>query len=206
MATRGTEAIHSRREAPHLPSPGPGFPRLPRASRRATPERARSKTSLTGTSSTGSTSSTATSSSTGASSSTVASSSSGSAGTGGTGGQGTGGSGAGTGGASPPGWTLVWSDEFDGPDGSAVDPTKWVYGGPEDGQYNQELGVLQPEHRQRFRGGRQPPPRRQGPARGRRGLVLLERSLPVHLGEDRRRRRPGCPASSRRNSAASRPG
>lgn len=25
----------------------------------------------------------------------------------------------------PPGWTLTWSDEFDGPDGSQVDPTKW---------------------------------------------------------------------------------
>jgi beta-glucanase (GH16 family) len=24
-----------------------------------------------------------------------------------------------------PGWTLTWSDEFDGPDGSAPDPTKW---------------------------------------------------------------------------------
>ncbi|MDP9002912.1 MAG: glycoside hydrolase family 16 protein [Myxococcota bacterium] len=26
-----------------------------------------------------------------------------------------------------PGWTLTWSDEFDGPDGSAVDPTKWQH-------------------------------------------------------------------------------
>jgi beta-glucanase (GH16 family) len=26
-----------------------------------------------------------------------------------------------------PTWTLVWSDEFDGPDGSAPDPTKWGY-------------------------------------------------------------------------------
>lgn len=26
-----------------------------------------------------------------------------------------------------PGWTLTWSDEFDGPDGSAADPTKWTY-------------------------------------------------------------------------------
>jgi beta-glucanase (GH16 family) len=25
-----------------------------------------------------------------------------------------------------PGWTLVWNDEFDGPDGSAVDSTKWT--------------------------------------------------------------------------------
>ncbi len=27
----------------------------------------------------------------------------------------------------PPGWKLVWSDEFDGPDGSAVDTTKWSF-------------------------------------------------------------------------------
>jgi beta-glucanase (GH16 family) len=26
-----------------------------------------------------------------------------------------------------PGWTLTWSDEFDGPDGSAVDPSKWSH-------------------------------------------------------------------------------
>jgi beta-glucanase (GH16 family) len=72
----------------------------------------------------------------------MASSSSGSTSTSGTGGQGTGG--AGTGGAALPGWTLVWSDEFDGPDGSAVDPTKWVYGGEQDGQYNQELEYYNP--------------------------------------------------------------
>ena len=29
--------------------------------------------------------------------------------------------------ATPPGWTLYWSDEFDGADGSDVDPTKWVH-------------------------------------------------------------------------------
>jgi len=86
-------------------------------------------------SSTGSTSS--------ASSSTAASSSSG--GTGGAGGQSATGSGGGAGGStSIPGWTLVWSDEFDGPDGSAVDPTKWAYGGPQDGQYNQELEYYNP--------------------------------------------------------------
>jgi beta-glucanase (GH16 family) len=28
--------------------------------------------------------------------------------------------------SAPPGWTLVWSDEFDGPDGSAVDTTYWT--------------------------------------------------------------------------------
>ncbi len=27
----------------------------------------------------------------------------------------------------PPGWTLLWSDEFDGTDGSDVDPTKWAH-------------------------------------------------------------------------------
>ena len=26
-----------------------------------------------------------------------------------------------------PGWTLSWSDEFDGPDGSAPDPARWTY-------------------------------------------------------------------------------
>src|SRR5579863_7802886 len=26
-----------------------------------------------------------------------------------------------------PGWTLTWSDEFNGPDGTAVDPTKWKH-------------------------------------------------------------------------------
>jgi beta-glucanase (GH16 family) len=29
--------------------------------------------------------------------------------------------------ASLPGWSLVWHDEFDGPDGSGVDPTKWSH-------------------------------------------------------------------------------
>ena len=29
--------------------------------------------------------------------------------------------------AAPPGWTLYWSDEFDGPDGTDVDPTKWIH-------------------------------------------------------------------------------
>ncbi|MBK7401205.1 MAG: glycoside hydrolase family 16 protein [Myxococcales bacterium] len=30
-----------------------------------------------------------------------------------------------TGGPTLPGWKLVWNDEFDGPDGAAVDPKKW---------------------------------------------------------------------------------
>ncbi len=27
----------------------------------------------------------------------------------------------------PPGWTLLWSDEFNGADGTDVDPTKWIH-------------------------------------------------------------------------------
>jgi beta-glucanase (GH16 family) len=38
-----------------------------------------------------------------------------------------------------PGWVLTWSDEFDGPDGSAVDPTKWVHDVGGTGWGNQEL-------------------------------------------------------------------
>ena len=40
---------------------------------------------------------------------------------------------------SPPGWTLVWSDEFDGPDGSGPDPTKWTYDIGGNGWGNREL-------------------------------------------------------------------
>ena len=39
----------------------------------------------------------------------------------------------------PPGWTLTWSDEFDGPDGSAVDGTKWAQDVGGSGWGNQEL-------------------------------------------------------------------
>ena len=39
----------------------------------------------------------------------------------------------------PPGWTLVWSDEFDGPDGSAPDPKKWTYDIGGNGWGNHEL-------------------------------------------------------------------
>ena len=41
----------------------------------------------------------------------------------------------------PAGWILSWSDEFDGSDGSAVDPTKWNYdvGNGEHGWGNDEL-------------------------------------------------------------------
>src|SRR5580700_7783059 len=38
-----------------------------------------------------------------------------------------------------PGWTLTWSDEFNGPDGSAVDPTKWTHDVGGTGWGNDEL-------------------------------------------------------------------
>jgi beta-glucanase (GH16 family) len=41
--------------------------------------------------------------------------------------------------AALPGWVLTWSDEFNGPDGSAVDPTKWVHDVGGTGWGNQEL-------------------------------------------------------------------
>src|SRR5580704_11570354 len=41
--------------------------------------------------------------------------------------------------AAPPGWTLTWSDEFNGPDGSAVDPTKWKHDVGGTGWGNNEL-------------------------------------------------------------------
>jgi beta-glucanase (GH16 family) len=37
------------------------------------------------------------------------------------------------------GWTLTWSDEFNGPDGSAVDPTKWKHDVGGTGWRNNEL-------------------------------------------------------------------
>ncbi len=39
----------------------------------------------------------------------------------------------------PAGWTLSWSDEFDGPNGSAVDATKWAHDVGGTGWGNQEL-------------------------------------------------------------------
>lgn len=41
--------------------------------------------------------------------------------------------------AAPAGWTLVWSDEFNSPDGSAVDSSKWVRETGGSGWGNQEL-------------------------------------------------------------------
>jgi beta-glucanase (GH16 family) len=71
--------------------------------------------------------------------------STGNAGTSGSGGSiGTGG-GAGTGATGMtdagalPGWTLTWSDEFNGPDGSAVDPSRWVHDVGGGGWGNNEL-------------------------------------------------------------------
>jgi beta-glucanase (GH16 family) len=50
---------------------------------------------------------------------------------------------AGDGGAdsavNPPGWTLTWSDEFDGPNGSAPDPSKWTHDVGGGGYGNKEL-------------------------------------------------------------------
>jgi beta-glucanase (GH16 family) len=64
-----------------------------------------------------------------------------SSGTGGTS-TGTGGTSTGTGGAASdgglPGWTLVWSDEFSGADGSGIDTTKWTALTGGDGWGNQE--------------------------------------------------------------------
>jgi len=42
-------------------------------------------------------------------------------------------------GSALPGWTLTWSDEFNGPDGSAVDPTKWKHDVGGTGWGNDEL-------------------------------------------------------------------
>lgn len=41
--------------------------------------------------------------------------------------------------AAPAGWTLVWGDEFNGPDGSAVDSSKWAMETGGGGWGNQEL-------------------------------------------------------------------
>jgi beta-glucanase (GH16 family) len=41
--------------------------------------------------------------------------------------------------AALPGWKLTWSDEFNGPDGSAVDPTKWKHDVGGTGWGNNEL-------------------------------------------------------------------
>lgn len=41
--------------------------------------------------------------------------------------------------ANDKGWKLVWSDEFNGPNGSAVDPSKWVVETGGEGWGNEEL-------------------------------------------------------------------
>jgi beta-glucanase (GH16 family) len=42
-------------------------------------------------------------------------------------------------GVKPAGWKLVWSDEFNGPNGSAIDPSKWVFDIGGDKWGNEEL-------------------------------------------------------------------
>jgi beta-glucanase (GH16 family) len=75
-----------------------------------------------------------------AASSNTASSSSGVGGATGTTSSSSSASSSGTGaGGSIPGWTLVWNDEFNGPDGSDVDSTKWVHEVSGTGNGNQEL-------------------------------------------------------------------
>ena len=44
-----------------------------------------------------------------------------------------------TGRAPPSSWALTWSDEFNGPDGSAPDPTKWIVESGGNGWGNSEL-------------------------------------------------------------------
>jgi beta-glucanase (GH16 family) len=41
--------------------------------------------------------------------------------------------------SNPAGWTLIWSDEFDGPKGTAVDPGKWSFDIGGNGWGNNEL-------------------------------------------------------------------
>jgi beta-glucanase (GH16 family) len=54
-------------------------------------------------------------------------------------GSGSGSSGSSSGGSTLPGWTLTWSDEFDLPDGSAVDSNNWNYDTGGSGWGNNEL-------------------------------------------------------------------
>ncbi|HEY3816899.1 MAG TPA: family 16 glycosylhydrolase [Polyangiaceae bacterium] len=49
------------------------------------------------------------------------------------------GGGSSSGGSTEPGWTLTWSDEFDDPDGSSVDPSKWTFDTGGSGWGNDEL-------------------------------------------------------------------
>ena len=47
--------------------------------------------------------------------------------------------GSSSGGSTLPGWTLTWSDEFNGPDGSGVDPNNWTFDTGGSGWGNNEL-------------------------------------------------------------------
>ena len=54
------------------------------------------------------------------------------------------GAGVGVSDAAEEGWTLIWSDEFNGPDGSDVDPTKWVHEIGNNGGANSEQEYYTP--------------------------------------------------------------
>ena len=41
-------------------------------------------------------------------------------------------------------WSLVWSDEFDGADGSEINRAKWKFDDPQSGKYNKELEYYVP--------------------------------------------------------------
>jgi beta-glucanase (GH16 family) len=66
-----------------------------------------------------------------------------------------GGGGQGGGSLDLPGWKLVWNDEFDGPDGSDVDPTKWVHVESGNGNGNQEREYYTPGKANAFQKGGQ---------------------------------------------------
>jgi hypothetical protein len=45
------------------------------------------------------------------------------------------------------GWVLIWDDEFNGPDGSPRDATKWVLESGGDGWGNEELEYYTPRRK-----------------------------------------------------------
>src|SRR5512144_1905738 len=50
-------------------------------------------------------------------------------------------------------WSLVWSDEFDGPTGAAVDPTKWTPNVGGSGWGNHELEYYTPSSSNAYQSG-----------------------------------------------------
>jgi beta-glucanase (GH16 family) len=54
------------------------------------------------------------------------------------------GAGVGASDAAEDGWTLIWSDEFNGPDGSDVDPSKWIHETGNNGGANSEQEYYTP--------------------------------------------------------------